>query len=131
MNNTKAVLSKTDVINYFINHGCTIQNAMDMIQVAPHLLNLSYEQFEKTVSFLFNCDLFYGIIICNKNNWKEYISPQVYPNINGQYFAEIFINASNTSYIQNILRISPTDTLEDRLYKMKQKSFNPQGYNLK
>ena len=135
MNETNTVLSYQNIIDYFLEHGCSTGEALAMIKVCPDLLNMDKESLDKKVSLLFNSDVFYGIIICNQNNWKEYLCSQTnkddLTDSNGSYVAQSFIETVEKQYIQKILQIQPTDTLEDKLYKMKKASFNSSGYKVK
>lgn len=135
MNETKtAVLSYENIIDYFLQHGCTMEESINIIKNCPELLNMSEAELDKKVSLLFNSDVLYGIIVCDKDNWKEYICSQTNdPNISngGSYVAQSFIETVNKQYIQKILQILPTDTLEDKLYKMKKAAFNSSGYKVK
>lgn len=134
MNETKAVLPYESIIDYFLQHGCSIEEAVHMLKICPGLLQMSKEDLEKKVNLLFNSDVLYGIIICNQNNWKEYIYSNTNDNLPSQecsYVTQNFIDTVNKDYIQKILQIEPTDTLEDKLYKMKKASFNSSGYKVK
>lgn len=134
MQETKEVLSYEEIINYFLQHGCTIEEAINIIKICPDLFNMSKEELDKKVSFLFNADIFYGIIVCNKNDCKEYVYSQasnVGPSTNFSFVAQSFIDTVNKQYIQQILQILPNDTLEDKIYKLKQAALNSSGYKVK
>ena len=134
MNETKEVLSYEEIINYFSQHECTIEEAINIIRICPDLLNMSKEELEKKVSLLFNADIFYGIIVCNQNDCKEYVYSQTNnagASTNFSFVAQSFIDTVNKQYIQQILQILPDDTLEDKLYKLKQAALNSSGYKVK
>lgn len=130
----KTILSYKVIISYFSQHGCNIEEIQNLINICPDLLLMSEEELEKKVSLLFNADILYGIIICNKNEWKEYLCYETNKKNsvnNCSYITQNFIDTVNKQYIQNILQIDPHDTLEDKLYKFKKASFNSSGYKLK
>lgn len=134
MSETKEVLSYEEIINYFLQHECTLEEAINIIKICPDLFTMSKEEIDKKVSLLFNADIFYGIIVCNKNECKEYAYSQtnnVGASENLSFVAQSFIDTVNKQYIQQILQILPNDTLEDKLYKLKQAALNSSGYKVK
>lgn len=135
MNQTKVVTIYADIVNYFIEHGCSVDEAIYLAKICPDLFNMSLEEIEKKVHLIYNSDVLYGVIVCNQNDLKEYLYSQ--PNHSNStdrysYVTQNFLDAFNHhTYLQAILNIQPTDTLEDKLYKMKEASFNSTGYKIK
>lgn len=135
MKEVKAVPTYKDMVNCFLEQGCSMEEAINFIKHCPELFNMTIEEIYKKVHFLFNSDALYGIIICNQNDIKEYIYAHLgnpNPDLGYSYVTQSFINIINhQDFIQKALGIQPTDTLEDKLYKLKKASFNSSGYKIK
>lgn len=135
MNDVKTIPTYKDMVNCFIEQGCSMEEAIKFIKYCPELFNMSIEEIDKKVHFLYNSNALYGIIICNQNDIKEYIYSNLEnPNheLGYSYVTQSFINIINhQDFIQKALGIQPTDTLEDKLYKLKKATFNSSGYKIR
>lgn len=123
-----------EVYQFFIDRGCTLEEASDILKKCSDLVQLDEQMLEKTVTCMFNADLFYGIIVCNKNDYIYILSDNILKVSNNDepnYVVENLIDTVNKPYLQKIIGILPEDDLETRLYKMRQSNFNSKGYKVK
>ena len=72
MSATTVAASYKDIINYFLEQGCSIEESINLTRICPELFNMSINELDKKVHLLYNSDVLYGIILCNKNNLKEF-----------------------------------------------------------
>lgn len=122
------------VYEYFLDRGCTLDETEDILKKCPILAQFDEQKLEQKITCMFNADLFYGIIICNKNDYIYVLSDNVLKESNNDepnYLVENLMETVNKPYLQKIMEILPEDDLETRLYKMKQSHFNSKGYKVK
>jgi hypothetical protein len=122
------------VCQYFLDRECTFSEAMDMTNKCPELLTMSNEELSRKVTLMFNSDTFYGIVICNQNEYHEFLSSTILKDKQQKgesYVVKNLVETVDKQYLQKIMGIVATDTLEEKLCKMKQSNFNYTGYKVK
>lgn len=124
-----------ELIEYFFYRGCTLEELEMILKIFPHLATMSLEEIEQKVTLLFNADIFYGIILCHQNQCQYYLLNTDYLTSNKavseSFIIKTIIECVNKQYLQSILDIQSDDTLEKKLFKMRQVPFNSQGYRIK
>lgn len=118
---------------FFIDKGLELEEISKVLEKCPELSNMDEETLERKITCMFNSDVFYGIIICNHNEYRQVLSENVLSESNEQpnFIVENLINTVNKPYLQKIMGITEEDDLEMSLYKMRQSNFNSTGYKVK
>ena len=124
-----------EVVQYLLKQNCTISDIEALVKMCPSIFQMTLEEFERKITMLFNANIFYGLIICDKNEYHYYLIHQFNQNPSfkepSEYIVKTVIDGTKKQYLQKITGIKPDDTLETKLFKMKQLKFNSSGYQIK
>ncbi len=122
------------IVQYLLEQGCELTDIEELVKICPKIFQMDIDSFEKKVTILFNANIFYGLIICNKNDFQYYLVHQQTEKQQDKtidYVVKTIIDGTKKQYLQKITGISPDDDLETKLFKMKQLKFNSSGYQVK
>lgn len=121
-------------MSIFLDRGCTIEEILDILQKYPKLLSFDDDALDRKVTLMFNADIFYGIVFCDKDDYIPILSMNILKEDKHEepnYFVSNLLETVNKPYLQKIMGITFQDNLETKLYKMKQSNFNSSGYKVK
>jgi hypothetical protein len=132
-------------INLIKKGGLSETDTLTLIEKIPEVFLFNDEEISKHLSFIYNSDSLYAVLFCTENNyiWLNY-------NKNNHTFGEkrtaafnyksvgieedsIIRNLIISTYRNDIIRsaqIGQNDSLQNRIYKVKQLKINSNGYRI-